>query len=92
MKLMKPTAAAFGSLVLLAMSLPVMAQDTTQSTTITQTPDQPVTQTTDTVKTKTKYNRHHHVKETKTKEKTKTTNMPVDQTQTTTTITTPPQQ
>jgi hypothetical protein len=93
MKFMKPTAAVFGSLVVLAMSLPVTAQDVTQSTTVTQTPDQPVTQTTDSSKTKTKYNRHHHVKETKTKEKTKTTNIPVDrQTQTTTTVTTPPQQ
>ena len=92
MKFMKPFAATLGSLVLLAMSLPITAQDTTQSTTVVQTPDQPVTKTTDSSKTKTKYNRHDHVKETKTKEKTKTTNHPVDQTQTTTTVTTPPQQ
>jgi len=53
MKTMKPYAVVFGSLVVLAMSLPVTAQETTQSTTTTQTPDQPITQTTDTTRTKT---------------------------------------
>jgi len=92
MKTMKPYAVVLGSLAVLAMSLPVTAQDITQSTTTTQTPDQPITQTTDTSKSKTKY-KHHHVKETKTKEKTTTTTIPpVDQTQTTTTTTTAPPQ
>ena len=92
MKSKKLCAVVAGSLVVLAMSLPVIAQETTQSTTTTTVaPDQPVTQTTQTDKTKTKYNRHHHVKETKTTDKTKTKTVPGPdhETQTTTTTTTP---
>ena len=45
----KLLAVVFGSLIVLALSLPVMAQDTTQSTTTTtQTQDRPQKQTTQT--------------------------------------------
>ena len=79
-------AVTFGSLIVLALSLPVSAQDATQSTTTTtQTP--PQTQTTQKSETKTKY-KHHHKKSEKTKEKTTTTDVPAQQ-QTQTTTTTP---
>jgi hypothetical protein len=52
MKSRKLCAVVAGSLVVLAMSLPVMAQETTQSTTTTQTPDQPQTKTTQSDKTR----------------------------------------
>src|ERR1019366_7408226 len=76
MKSKKLFAVVFGSLVVLALSLPVMAQDTTQSTTTTTTqpPAQtesttttttpatrPQTQTTQTSESTTKY-KHHHKK------------------------------
>ena len=90
----KLCAVIVGSLVAVAMSLPVVAQETTQSTTTTtRTPDQPQTRTTQSDKTKTKYNRHHRVKETKETEKTKVkrTPGPEEKTKPTTTYTAPPQ-
>jgi hypothetical protein len=92
MKSRKIFGVVFGSLAMLALSLPVWSQDTTQSTTTTQTPSAPQTETTQTTKEKTKY-KHHHKKETTEKQKTKTTTTPSpdQQTQTTTTTTTPPQ-
>src|ERR1019366_2168730 len=94
MKFRKLCAVVVGSLVVLAMSLPVTAQDTTQSTTTTtQTPTEPTTHTTQTTKTKTKGNRNNKKQETKEKQKTTTTKnrTPEQQTQTTTTTTTQPQ-
>jgi hypothetical protein len=93
MKFKKLFAVVFGSLVVLALSLPVMAQDTTQSTTTTtQTPAQPETQTTQTNESTTKYKKHHK-KVKKEKETTTTTTTPAqrEHTETTTTTTTPPQ-
>jgi hypothetical protein len=94
MKSKKLCAVVVGSLVVLAMSLPVMAQETVQSTTTrTQTPDHLQTKTNESDKTKTKYNRHHRVKETKETQKTKTKMTPGSEheTQTRTTVTDPPQ-
>ena len=91
MKLRKISAVACGSLTVLALSLPVWAQDTTQSTTTTtQTPSTPQTTTTQTTKHNTKVT--HHKRVTKEKKTTKTTTNPSpDQTQSTTTTTTTPQ-
>jgi hypothetical protein len=93
MKSRKLCAVVVGSLVVFAMSMPVMAQDSTQSTTTTttRTPDQPTTKTSQSDKTKTKYNKHHQVKESKEtqKTKTKTAQGSEEHTDTTTTTTTP---
>jgi cytoskeletal protein RodZ len=93
MKFKKLLAVVFGLLVVLALSLPVMAQDTTQSTTTTtQTPAQPQTQTTQTNESTTKYKKHHKkVKKEKETTTTTTTPAPREHTETTTTTTTPPQ-
>jgi hypothetical protein len=93
MKFKKLLAVVFGSLLVLALSLPVMAQDTTQSTTTTtQTPDRPQTQTTQTNESTTKYKKHHKkVKKEKETTTTSTTPAPREHTETTTTTTTPPQ-
>jgi cytoskeletal protein RodZ len=93
MKSRKIFGVVFGSLAVLALSLPVWSQDTTQYTiTTAQTPSAPETKTTQTTKEKTKY-KHHHKKETKETQKTKTTTKPSpdQQTQSTTTTTTTPQ-
>jgi hypothetical protein len=89
----KLLAVVFGALAVLALSLSVMAQDTTQSTTTTtQTPDRPQTQTTQTHESTTKY-KHHHKKVKKDKDTTTTTTTPPERehSETTTTTTTPPQ-
>jgi len=95
MKSKKLFAVVFGALVVLALSLPVMAQDTTQSTTTTttQTPDRPQTQTTQTNESTTKY-KHHHKKVKKEKQTTTTTTTPPqrEHSETTTTTTRPPPQ
>jgi mannitol-specific phosphotransferase system IIBC component len=94
MKSRKLCAVVVGSLVALAMSLPVMAQETRESTTTTtRTPERPQTRTTQSDKSKTKYNRHHHVKETKQTVKTKSRTVPgSDHLRETTTTTTGPRQ
>jgi hypothetical protein len=91
MKLRKIFAVAVGSLTVLALSMPVWSQDTTQSTTTTtQTPSAP--QTTTTTKTKDKTKVKHHKSTTTEKQKTTTTTKPgPEQTQSTTTTTTTPQ-
>jgi len=93
MKYKKLLAVVFGAPVVLALSLPVMAQDTTQSTTTTtQTPDRPQTETTQTHESTTKYKKHHKkVKKEKDTTTTNTTPAPREHTETTTTTTTPPQ-
>ena len=95
MKSKKLFAVVFGSLVVLALSLPVMAQDTTQSTTTTTTQNPPPTQTqsttttttpatppqTQTTQTKesTTKYKHHHKKVKKEKQTTTTTTTPPPQ-------------
>ena len=95
MKSKKLFALVFGALVVLALSLPVIAQDATQSTTTTttQSPAQPQTQTTQTNESTTKY-KHHHKKVKKEKETTTTTTTAPERehSETTTTTTTPPPQ
>src|ERR1035437_2211785 len=92
MKSRKLLGVVFGSLAVLALSLPVMGQDPSQTTTTTtQTPSTPQTQTTQTTESTTKY-KHHHKKVKKEKQTTTTTTTPDQpQTQTTTTTTPPPQ-
>ena len=61
MKSKKLVAVVLGSLMVFALSLPVMAQSTTQSTSSTTTQDtRPQDQTTQTTDTTTKYKHHHH--------------------------------
>jgi hypothetical protein len=74
MKSRKIFGVVFGSLAVLALSLPVWSQDTTQSTTTTtQTPtDEQHTKTTQTTMEKTKV-KHHHKRVMKEKQKTTTT-------------------
>src|ERR1035438_5082796 len=81
MKFRKIFAVACGSLTVLALSLPVWSQDTTQSTTTTtQTPSTPQTKTTQTTKNNTKVT--HHKRVTKEKQTTKTTTKPTPEPQT----------
>jgi hypothetical protein len=91
MKPMKISAVVFASLAVLALSLPVWSQDTTQSTTTTTTPSAPETKTTQTTKENTKVTHHKRVKKEKTTTTTTTKPAPETQSQTTTTTTPAPQ-
>src|ERR1700732_1755267 len=90
MKSKKLLAVFLGALVVFALSLPVLAQDTTQSTTTTTKAGRPQTQTTQTTESTTKY-KHHHKKVKKEKETTTTTTTPREHSETTTTTPTPHQ-
>jgi hypothetical protein len=106
MKSKKLLAVFLGALVVFALSLPVMAQESTQSTTTTTTQTPPPAQTESTTTTTTEAGRpqtqttqttesttkykHHHKKVKKEKETTTTTTTPREHSETTTT-TTPPQ-
>jgi len=75
----KLCAAVFVPLVVLALSMPVIAQEATQSTTTTTTAAEthPETRTTETTESKTKYRRHHHRKEVKERQTITTESHPV---------------
>jgi len=90
MKSMKIPAVVFASLAVLALSLPVWSQDTTQSTTTTTAPAAPETKTTQTTKENTKVTHHKRVKKVKTTTTTTTKPAPETQSQTTTTTTPAP--
>src|ERR1035437_11162109 len=76
MKSRKLLGVVFGSLAMLALSLPAMGQEPSQTTTTTtQAPSTPQTQSTQTTESTTKY-KHHHKKVEKEKQTTTTSTTP----------------